>query len=60
MLGRELGRPGERVTTLRLDALKPEQVDMLTLVLVGSSASRRVAGRVYTPRGYANKTVTQD
>ena len=36
-----------------LASLDPETVDMLTLVLVGSSATRRVAGTgwIYTPRG---------
>ena len=29
-----------------------EQVDMLTLVLIGNSSSRVVDGRMVTPRGY--------
>lgn len=57
VLARRLGRPGETVTVVDLAALTPAQVDMLTLVLVGSSATRRVPRRdgglwVYTPRGY--------
>jgi cobalt-precorrin 5A hydrolase/precorrin-3B C17-methyltransferase len=57
-LARNLGRPGERITVTTLAALSPDDVDMLTLVLVGSSTTRRVAGdppRLYTPRGYAAK-----
>ena len=57
-LARNLGRAGECVTVTSLGALDPQAVDMLTLVLVGSSASRRIEGlppRVYTPRGYARK-----
>ena len=57
VLARRLGRPGEQVSVVDLAALTPEQVDMLTLVLIGSSTTRRVARRdgglwVYTPRGY--------
>ncbi|MEM9725599.1 MAG: precorrin-3B C(17)-methyltransferase [Pseudomonadota bacterium] len=65
VLARQLGRPGEVVRRTTLAALRIDEVDMLTTVLVGSSASRvvpsgdRAAGAqgawVYTPRGYAAK-----
>ncbi|HSG95316.1 MAG TPA: precorrin-3B C(17)-methyltransferase [Afifellaceae bacterium] len=56
VLARMLGRDGESVTTLCLEDLDPRGVDMMTLVIVGSSATRTVAdGRVYTPRGYDAK-----
>ncbi|MDX1574931.1 MAG: precorrin-3B C(17)-methyltransferase [Kiloniellales bacterium] len=59
VLARNLGRPGEAVTVIDLQDLTPERVDMLTLVLVGSSETRRVtAGErlwVYTPRGYGSR-----
>jgi cobalt-precorrin 5A hydrolase/precorrin-3B C17-methyltransferase len=57
VLARMLGRDGESVTTLRLDELDPESVDMMTLVVVGSSATKttKSGGRVYTPRGYEAK-----
>jgi cobalt-precorrin 5A hydrolase / precorrin-3B C17-methyltransferase len=57
-LARNLGRPGERIAVTTLGALSPDDVDMLTLVLVGSSTTRLVPGdppRLYTPRGYAAK-----
>jgi cobalt-precorrin 5A hydrolase / precorrin-3B C17-methyltransferase len=56
-LARNLGRDGEQVTVTTLAALDPAAVDMLTLVLIGSSATRQLAGtgRLYTPRGYAAK-----
>jgi cobalt-precorrin 5A hydrolase/precorrin-3B C17-methyltransferase len=59
-IARNLGRDGERVTITTLVALDPAQVDMLSLVLVGSSATRRVSrpdgGKwLYTPRGYEPK-----
>jgi len=60
VLARNLGRDGESVEIVRLDALTPDLVDMLTVVLVGASETRIVprgdGGRwVYTPRGYAAK-----
>ncbi|HEX6841413.1 MAG TPA: precorrin-3B C(17)-methyltransferase [Stellaceae bacterium] len=57
-LARNLGRAGESIRIATLGALDPDDVDMLTLVLVGSSATRLVPGdppRLYTPRGYAAK-----
>ncbi len=59
VLARNLGRAGEAVTVTTLAGLDPERVDMLTLVLIGSSATRLAAhgGRswVHTPRGYEHK-----
>jgi cobalt-precorrin 5A hydrolase/precorrin-3B C17-methyltransferase len=59
ILARNLGREGETVEIERLAGDWPERVDMLTLVMIGSTATRlvEVAGevRVYTPRGYAAK-----
>ncbi|MGE5517686.1 MAG: precorrin-3B C(17)-methyltransferase [Bacteroidota bacterium] len=61
ILARQLGRPEENVRIVTLGELTPDHADMLTLVMVGSSESRRLAlgGRehVYTPRGYAKKLV---
>jgi cobalt-precorrin 5A hydrolase/precorrin-3B C17-methyltransferase len=56
-LARNLGRTGESVTVTTLGALDPATIDMLTLVLIGSSTTRRIADRplLYTPRGYADK-----
>ncbi|MFI9599134.1 precorrin-3B C(17)-methyltransferase [Streptomyces sp. NPDC052043] len=49
---RNASRPGEssRVTTLA--ALDPATVDMMTVVTVGNTATREIAGRMVTPRGY--------
>ena len=56
MIARNLGRAGETVEILPLDRLAGSDcVDMLSIVLVGSSRTRLVPGekpRVYTPRGY--------
>ncbi|MDP6786279.1 MAG: precorrin-3B C(17)-methyltransferase [Rhodospirillales bacterium] len=59
VLARNLGRDGEHLDFVTLGELSPERVDMLTMVIVGSSATRRLdrgaAAWVYTPRGYAGK-----
>ncbi|MQY33376.1 Siroheme synthase [Streptomyces sp. RB17] len=49
---RNASRPDEssRVTTLA--ELDPATVDMMTVVTVGNTATRTVAGRMVTPRGY--------
>ncbi|MFF9157427.1 precorrin-3B C(17)-methyltransferase [Streptomyces sp. NPDC014846] len=49
---RNASRPDEssRVTTLA--GLDPATVDMMTVVTVGNTATRTVAGRMVTPRGY--------
>jgi cobalt-precorrin 5A hydrolase / precorrin-3B C17-methyltransferase len=45
-------RPAQNVALTDLGSLRPEDVDMLTVVVVGSSQTRLVAGRMVTPRGY--------
>ncbi|SIT90786.1 cobalt-precorrin 5A hydrolase / precorrin-3B C17-methyltransferase [Yoonia rosea] len=59
MLASSLGRPEEHIRYRRLDELQVDEVDMLTVVLVGSSHSKLAAlgegPRMYTPRGYARK-----
>jgi cobalt-precorrin 5A hydrolase / precorrin-3B C17-methyltransferase len=49
---RNATRTDETVTLTTLAELDPALVDMLTVVIVGSSRSRTVAGRFITPRGY--------
>jgi len=59
MLASSLGRAEENVRYRRLDELQVDEVDMLTVVLVGSSHSRLAklgeGPRMYTPRGYARR-----
>jgi len=59
MLAASLGRPEESLRYRRLDELSVDEVDMLTVVLVGSTNSRLAAlgdgPRMYTPRGYARR-----
>ncbi|WP_458377967.1 precorrin-3B C(17)-methyltransferase [Pseudomonas fluorescens] len=63
VLGRDIGRPGQTLRVTTLGQLTPDQVDMRTMVLVGSSTTcvfSRVGGGdwVYTPRWYAEKPAT--
>jgi cobalt-precorrin 5A hydrolase/precorrin-3B C17-methyltransferase len=53
---RNASRPGQRVGLTTLDELDPATVDMMTVVTVGNTATRRVAGRMVTPRGYRWQT----
>ncbi len=59
MLASSLGRPEEHVRYRRLVDLEVDEVDMLTVVLIGSSHSKLAqlgeGPRMYTPRGYARK-----
>jgi cobalt-precorrin 5A hydrolase/precorrin-3B C17-methyltransferase len=48
----DVGRPAQGVVRTTLAALDPEQVDMLSLVVVGSSTTRWLGDRMVTPRGY--------
>jgi cobalt-precorrin 5A hydrolase/precorrin-3B C17-methyltransferase len=56
VLARNVGRAGESVVVRTLEQLSPQEVDMRTLVLVGSSKTRTVPHSegvwVYTPRKY--------
>ncbi|NVZ18795.1 precorrin-3B C(17)-methyltransferase [Pseudomonas costantinii] len=62
VLGRDIGRPGQTLRITTLGQLTPEQVDMRTMVLIGSSTTcvfPRAGGGdwVYTPRWYGEKPV---
>ncbi|PHN25999.1 precorrin-3B C(17)-methyltransferase [Pseudomonas sp. ICMP 460] len=60
VLGRDIGRPGQTLRVTTLGQLTPAQVDMRTMVLIGSSTTcvfpRAGGGEwVYTPRWYGEK-----
>lgn len=59
MLASSLGRPEEHIRYRKLSELEVDEVDMLTVVLVGSSHSKLAqlgeGPRMFTPRGYARK-----
>jgi cobalt-precorrin 5A hydrolase/precorrin-3B C17-methyltransferase len=65
IIASNLGRPEEKVKIVSFAEFNPDDVDMLTLVMVGSSQSKRfVRGNgktyAYTPRGYAKKRETAE
>ncbi|ELS52279.1 precorrin-3B C(17)-methyltransferase [Streptomyces viridochromogenes] len=49
---RNASRPDESARLTALGALDPATVDMMTVVTVGNTATRDIAGRMVTPRGY--------
>ena len=59
IIATSLGRPEERVSVVPLGSFEPSEIDMMTIVLIGSSSSRvfERAGKLvtYTPRGYEAK-----
>jgi precorrin-3B C17-methyltransferase len=59
VLGRDIGRPNTMIQTVTLAEVRPEWIDMRTVIIVGSSQTRRFPryGQsdidwVYTPRWY--------
>ncbi len=59
VVARQLGRDAERVTVTTLAELADAEIDMLTLVIVGSAKTRRWRNayggeQVFTPRGYGD------
>ncbi|HXQ41434.1 MAG TPA: precorrin-3B C(17)-methyltransferase [Candidatus Udaeobacter sp.] len=64
VVGRNLGRAGESLQVITLETLDAENLDMLSVVLIGASSTRRLARPdggdwVYTPRGYGDKTARE-
>ena len=64
VIASNLGRPEESVRIVPLKDFRPEDVDMLTLVMVGASQSKTLTRGdgntyAYTPRGYAKKRSVQ-
>jgi len=59
IIGSNLGRPTQKVRVVTLEAFDPTEIDMLTIVLFGSSTSRTLLRgdglKAYTPRGYEKK-----
>lgn len=65
VLGRDVGRPAQTLRNTTLGALRAEDVDMRTMVIVGSSATRGFprgdAGEwIYTPRWYRDAAQQED
>lgn len=63
VVARNLAREGEAVEIVALSELQLETIDMLTVIIIGNSQSRKVQAAsqnwAYTPRGYAQKRETK-
>ncbi|MEU3092741.1 precorrin-3B C(17)-methyltransferase [Streptomyces massasporeus] len=57
---RNASRPDESSRLTTLGALDPATVDMMTVVTVGNTATRDIAGRMVTPRGYRWQSAQED
>ena len=55
VVARAVGRDGQSVTVTCLRDLDQASVDMMTLLIVGSTETRVAGGYIYTPRGYGAK-----
>lgn len=60
IIARNLGREDEKLSFVPLTEMTAEKIDMLSVVVVGSSDTRKIAmpdGRefIYTPRGYQKR-----
>ncbi|MEV5339149.1 precorrin-3B C(17)-methyltransferase [Streptomyces sp. NPDC052676] len=57
---RNASRPDESSRLTTLAELDPATVDMMTVVTVGNTATRQIAGRMVTPRGYRWQASQED
>ncbi len=49
----QIGRDGEHMELYSLEELKEVKTDMFTTVFIGNSSTKRINGKMVTPRGYA-------
>jgi precorrin-2 C20-methyltransferase / precorrin-3B C17-methyltransferase len=54
IVGRDVDGPEESVRVVELGALEPSEIDMRTLLIIGSSQTRWVADRVFSPRRWTS------
>ncbi|POX46034.1 precorrin-3B C(17)-methyltransferase [Streptomyces sp. Ru71] len=57
---RNASRSDEAARVTTLGDLDPATVDMMTVVTVGNTATRNIAGRMVTPRGYRWQTTQEE
>ena len=53
-IARNIGRDGEAISLMTLGELHEMQADMTETVFIGNSTTRKIGGRMVTPRGYRN------
>jgi len=59
VIGKQLGRPQQRLIKTSLQDIELDMVDMLSIVMIGNSQTRQVGQHLYTPRGYINHSGAQ-
>ncbi len=52
---RQAGREGQQVSITTLEELNPQEIDMLTILLIGNSQTYQWNNHIITPRGYYNQ-----
>ena len=51
-IARNIGREEQSISLLTLGELRQTRVDMTTTIFIGNSQTKRIGGRMVTPRGY--------
>ncbi len=51
-IGKSIGRPAEKLITTNLINLDKEEIDMLSIIIIGNSQTKIIDGKMFTPRGY--------
>ena len=59
VVARAVGRDEQSVTVTCLQDLDQPSIDMMTLLIIGSTETRVANGYGYTPRGYGMKGGTE-
>ena len=54
-IARNIGREGESTEIMTLAELREAETDMFSTVFIGNSQTRRIGGKMVTPRGYIHE-----
>lgn len=49
---RNIGRNGEQYQVMSLEQLSEYEADMFTTIFIGNSSTKKINGKMVTPRGY--------
>ena len=53
-IAKNIGREGESIEVLTLKELRDTEVDMFSTVFIGNSQTKKINGKMVTPRGYSH------
>ena len=54
-IARNIGREGESTAVMTLAELREAETDMFSTVFIGNSQTKRIGGKMVTPRGYIHE-----